>query len=211
MVGIPDSDTLEEARDKWAMEVGRSVLALGTIEGLTYVLLRWCPNEPIYQAVVCANLGLATRIEFLMAIAEGRCEQQWSTVSALLRKAKGLLHQRNLIAHNGLGFDIFIDATGEVSVEQVIGDGKKSKSVMEKRSARDKLAFREIVRHREQAEAIANELSGAVLKVLQLVGAERQRALAEKTKDKYRPNLTATESAARGSPPTSIPHAREPE
>jgi hypothetical protein len=172
MTSIPDTDTLEQARDKWAMEVGRSVLALGTIEGLTYVLLRWCPRDPIYQTVVSANLGLATRIDLLVAIAEARSGKRWTAVSALLRQAKGLLHQRNLIAHNGLGFDIFIDATGAVSVEQVIGDRKKFNSVNEKRPSKDKVAYKEIVRHREQAEAIANQLSSAVLKVMELEGAE---------------------------------------
>jgi hypothetical protein len=71
-VRIPDSSTLEEARDKWAIEVGRSVLALGRIEGLTFGLLRWCPRALIYQTVVSDNMGLGTRIELFVAIAEAR-------------------------------------------------------------------------------------------------------------------------------------------
>jgi hypothetical protein len=65
-------ETQKEHRDRWALEIGRFVMAFGSIEATTYTALRRLPRDPIGQPLIDANLGLQQRIELLIAIADGR-------------------------------------------------------------------------------------------------------------------------------------------
>lgn len=162
--------SFEKMREKWAKEVGRFVMAFGSIEGSTYAALRHCARDPIAQPLIDANLNLKPRIEVLLAIAGTREGKRWERFARVLSEVKALAGKRNLIAHNGVGADVFVDAAGEYSMEETIRNHKKWPT----KNARDRIAFHELVVHRERAETLDGELIAALAKVLELVGAEQK-------------------------------------
>ena len=166
----PEGVTFEELRDKWAMEVGRFVLAFGRIEGLTYAALRECPNDPISEALLNANLGM--RLDLLAAICRNRNGERWKRLGEVLQNIKSLSIKRNLIAHNGLGVCIYVDAQDKVTTEQVIRSTKRPVSYMERTAAKDRVAFVELVKHREEAEALSDEFTKALYDVYELMGGQ---------------------------------------
>lgn len=163
---------LEKMKAKWAAEVGRFVMAFGSIEGSTYYALRPCARDPIAQPLIDANLALKPRLDLLIAIAGAREGKRWESFASTLNKVKALAGKRNLIAHNGVGLDVFIDAAGEYFVEEGISNAKKWPVRDKKLAAKDRIAFDELTEHRKEAEALSLELSTGLFKLLELVGGE---------------------------------------
>src|SRR5688572_13770928 len=105
--------SFEKMRSKWAVEVGRFVMAFGAMEGVTYSALRHCPRDPIARSLIDANLGLKARNDLLIAIARTWSGPNWARFAFLLENLSTLAKKRNLIAHNGVGVNVYVDATGE--------------------------------------------------------------------------------------------------
>lgn len=164
--------SVEEMRAKWAAEVGRFVMAFGGIEGITYAALRQCPRDPIAQPLVDSNLALTPRIDLLIAIANGRSRPQWGAFAAVLAKIKSLAKKRNLIAHNGVGLDVYVDAEGEYHVQEAIRNAKKRPPKTTRFEDRDRVAFHELVAHREEAEILSKLLHRAYFQLLAEIGRE---------------------------------------
>lgn len=159
------TETFEQLKDRWALEVGRFVMAFGGIEGTTYHALRNFPRDPIAGALIEANLMLKPRMELLVAVCRGRGDGPWLEFAEALEKIKKLASKRNLIAHNGMGFDVYVDSAGEYYVEQAISNAKKHGKFAQKKTS-DSVLFEELVAHRKEAEALNLELSSALVNVL---------------------------------------------
>jgi hypothetical protein len=106
-------------RDKWSLQIGRFMVAFGGIEQVIHAALNALPHDPIGQAATQMFLG--PRIDLLLAVLNGRHGKDWRNFAALLKKAKRLAEERNLIAHNPLGLEYYKNAEGQhVAGEQTI-------------------------------------------------------------------------------------------
>jgi len=87
-------------RDRWALEVGRVLLAFGEIEHQTHECLRQFPRDTIYDSV--ATMPLARRLALIRNILEGRARVSDKVLDfiKLLKRAEDLLVVRNAVAHN---------------------------------------------------------------------------------------------------------------
>jgi hypothetical protein len=174
MVKIVYDETFEEQRNKWAVEIGRFVLAFGSIETLTYSALRHCPRDPIGQPLIDANLGLQPRIDLLIALAASRGLVPWVAFVEVLREIKQLASKRNLIAHNGVGYDVYVDPEGGVHVEEAVRSGRLAPDKFRKKTSKEKVVFQELEKLRVQAEALEARLSTVLINVFVALQEERQ-------------------------------------
>lgn len=158
------ADPNEVFRGKWASEVGRFVMAFGSIEGITYAALRHLLADALAQSLIDANLSLSPRLDVLIAITKDRHGPEWVTFASVLGKIKVLSKKRNLIAHNGVGLDVFVDASGEYHFEESISNAKKRRPIQ--KVDLDRLAFADLASHREEAEALNNQLLASLMAVL---------------------------------------------
>jgi hypothetical protein len=164
MLNFNANESFEQLKDRWALEVGRFVMAFGNIEANTYLALRHMPLDPIGEPLIDANLNLKPRIEVLIAIASKRGGEQWLVFADALEKIKRLAAKRNLIAHNGVGFDVYINAAGEYYVEQAISNAKKRQFGHKKPT--DSVLFNELMEHRAEAEELDKQLGAALIEIL---------------------------------------------
>lgn len=170
------TETFEQLKDRWALEVGRFVMAFGAIEGVTYQALRHLPTEPIAEPLIEANLMLKPRSQLLIAICRGKGRGPWSDFSDTLEKIQKLAAKRNLIAHNGMGLDVYVDSAGEYYIEQAISNARRHGSLAP-RKANDSVLFNELVQHRKDAESLSMALSSALAAILREMGKEPEAAM----------------------------------
>lgn len=148
---------------KWAVEIGRFVMAFGSIEALTYAMLRQCPRDPIAKPLVDANLPLRARLAVLIAIASSRHDEEWDQVAALLEGVAKLSSKRNLIAHSGVTFELSFGEDGSFAFRQVILNRKMGRSA----NPKQRIAFNDLVKHREAAENLERALVSSLGELLE--------------------------------------------
>jgi hypothetical protein len=146
----PD-EKYEEFVDRWAKEIGRFILAFGSIEYTTYMALQTFPRDPIGDPT--SKLQLGDRIELLLAILEVRMDANSPRFCALLREVKGLIDGRNLVAHNSVGLDIYVnyDESDFDVVESIRSPKRPDKH----------LRIEKLVENRKRAEQLARDLHQA--------------------------------------------------
>jgi hypothetical protein len=145
-----------DLQHKWAVEIGRVFIAFGSIEHVTHTALRELPRDPLYSAT--NKLQLGPRIDLLLAILNSREGQAWEQLTSLLQTAKELSDGRNLIAHNPLGLDVYVDEQGEPALAESIRSLRKHEKHM---------SFAELVALRESSEALATKLFTALSAALE--------------------------------------------
>ena len=72
------------------------------------------------------------------------------------------------LPHNGVGFDVYANAAGELYIEQAISNAKKRQFAQVK--SNDSVLFEELIAHRKEAEALDKQLGSAVMDVLKELG-----------------------------------------
>lgn len=144
----PD-ERYEQFVGKWATEIGRFILAFGSIEHTTYLGLRSLPRDPIGPAL--NKLLLADRIDVLLAVAGGREEDEAKKFFEVLTKVKAITNERNLVAHNGVGLDIYIDTNNFNFVQSV-------ETIRSGRDANKHIELEQLRESRLRAEKLAKEL-----------------------------------------------------
>lgn len=101
------SASLEHA-GLWEALVGKAILRFGDIELVLLKCLDVIPADRIAEST--ARLGFAQRADLLIEILEARVDRT-ADLNQLLdcfKRAKPLVKQRNLIAHNPVMLDIFV-------------------------------------------------------------------------------------------------------
>jgi hypothetical protein len=106
MTDSAQDDGFVAFRGRWAIEIGRFVVAFGSIEGMTYALMRSNFDAPVAD-VLLKNMDLGKRLEVLIAMAQGR-GGGWIAIANVLKEVEKLAKKRNLIAHNGVTIDVFL-------------------------------------------------------------------------------------------------------
>lgn len=93
----------------WESLVGKAILRFGDIELVSIKCLEVIPTDDISEST--ARLGFAQRAELLIEILEARIDRTPDLDQLLecLKRAKPLAKKRNLIAHNPVMLDIFVN------------------------------------------------------------------------------------------------------
>lgn len=137
-------------------QVGRFVLAFGSIEHSTYLCLDVLPAEPTPK--FNRTLGLGQRIDLLIELLESPqvVGDEQAALVQVLKKVKTLAERRNLIAHNTVLFGVFEQA-GKLSFNAEIVSGKDSKK---------RLTLAQTTDLADQVEALSSELWNAASPLL---------------------------------------------
>lgn len=151
---------------QWAVEIGRVFIAFGSIEFVTHDCLKKVPRDAIYDAANRMSLG--PRIDLLIAILTSLHEGKAVRLAVLLRRAKELSEQRNMIAHNPLGLDVYVSEKGEPSVLE---------SIRSLRHKNKTMTYEQLVQLRTHCEDLATELYEAQTGLLQEMAEARSSGL----------------------------------
>jgi hypothetical protein len=94
---------------EWQALVGKAIVRFGDIELVSLQCLSHIPGETIGNSA--ARLEFSRRVDLLIEMLEGRSELNESMRGLLdgFRRAKGLARTRNLIAHNPVMLDIYVN------------------------------------------------------------------------------------------------------
>lgn len=147
---------LVDPKHEWASEIGRIVIAFGSIEHVTMLCLRQLPRNPIYPAT--SHLNLVPRLDLLMAVLTGSSDPDATRLAALFREARCLADDRNLILHNPLMLEVYEDNKGNHGFQHAI------QSV---RRAEKRLSLVDLIEIRETAERLATDLYGVASPILE--------------------------------------------
>jgi hypothetical protein len=113
--------------EEWRELIGRAITCFGEIEFVSIKCLAFIPQDQISVSV--GALDFAKRVDILIEFLEGR-QNLDPNLRGLLRgfiQAKSLAKTRNLIAHNPLMFDIYVnDDASKVLLEQSITSTRSS-------------------------------------------------------------------------------------
>ena len=145
---IGDAKKVEQT---FTYQVGRFVLAFGSIEHATYLCLHTIPRDDIAQFV--KNLSLGARLDLLAEILASRAGPEVGRLLFWLNKVKKFTEHRNLVAHNGLSLNVFQ------------GDGKLE-FLTEIVSARDKtkrVSLAQVTKLANEADELGQQFGAAVL------------------------------------------------
>lgn len=93
----------------WESLVGKAILRFGDIELVSIKCLEVIPSDEIGEST--ARLGFAQRAELLIEILEARANRtpDLNQLLECFKRAKPLAKKRNLIAHNPVMLDIFVN------------------------------------------------------------------------------------------------------
>lgn len=142
----------EHARehDEWRRMVGTAILSFGDIEFITLKCPAHIPSDTIVK--VSSRLPFSRRVDLIVQILEGRSSQPPSvmTLIATLKRAKALSEYRNMIAHNPLLLDLYID--------QASGDMKAERAITAARSEGKSIDLAGLKELAAEAESLASEL-----------------------------------------------------
>lgn len=112
---------------EWQALVGKAILRFGDIELISLRCLAQIPTEKIAASV--ARLEFSRRADILIEILEGR-PTLTESLEALLtgfKRAKELAKLRNLIAHNPVMLDIYVNPqTEDIYTEHTIASARST-------------------------------------------------------------------------------------
>lgn len=125
MAGITD------VNHAWATQVGRFVLAFGSIEHTSLACLDSIPRDAMSRTLEALPLGV--RLDLLIEILEGRTGQKGAPLLGIVLRAKSYLTRRNLIAHNSVWYSFARDGDKMSFTQELISsrDVKKRLSLLE--------------------------------------------------------------------------------
>lgn len=135
-----------DPKHEWAIEIGRIVIAFGSIEHVTMVCLRNLPADPIYD--VTSHLNLGPRLDLLIAILKSSTDRSATPLLQLFEAAKKLAEDRNAVVHNPLMLNVFEDGTGGYDFRHAIQLLRKDRQI----------SFDDLVNIRTKSERLATDL-----------------------------------------------------
>jgi hypothetical protein len=143
--------------EEWRELIGRAITCFGEIEFVSIKCLACIPQDQISGSV--GALDFAKRVDILIEFLEGR-QNLDPNLRGLLRgfiRAKSLAKTRNLIAHNPLMFDIYVnDDASKILLVQ---------SITSTRSGAKRIKLDQLRIFADEVESLAGELWGHFAKV----------------------------------------------
>lgn len=122
-----DASSLHAPDLEWQALVGKAILRFGDIELISLRCLAHIPTDKIAESA--ARLDFSRRVDILIEILEGR-PALTPPLAALLggfKRAKVLARTRNLIAHNPVMLDIYVNPhTEDIYTEHTIASARST-------------------------------------------------------------------------------------
>ncbi|WP_447735246.1 hypothetical protein [Rhodanobacter soli] len=140
--------------EDWEIQVGRFVLAFGDIEHTITLCLRTIPRDEIGEA--SAKLPLQARLELLdelLAKSEGDLR---SKLSSTIKRVRKFVARRNLVAHNGLQFQVYKSGDSLRIIPAIVSSRDSSKL----------LAFPGLVELADDTKNLSVDLTEAAMDVV---------------------------------------------
>jgi hypothetical protein len=103
------SPSTSAGHEEWEALVGKALLRFGDIELISIKCLAWLPKDKIGAAA--AKLGFGSRVDILLELLAAR-ETRDSRLEAIMigmKRAKELAKKRNLIAHNPVMLNLYVN------------------------------------------------------------------------------------------------------
>ncbi len=144
---------------KWAKEIGRVFISFGSIEHVTMECLKQIPKDNIFD--ITRHFKLGQRIDLILQLLEPYKEKQIVEFKELLKKAKSLAAERNLLAHNPLMLNVYGNEEGEFKLEEKITSMKNEKKHM---------SFNALQKLANETEALTSSIHKALNQVLTIAG-----------------------------------------
>lgn len=141
---------------KWAVEVGRFMLAFGDIEHTAIACLCAIPADAFGK--VTASMSLGVRLDLLAAILEGKDSPDYRKLAGLVGEIKRFLDNRNLVAHNPVQFSFYMN--------KGLHDIRIQTELVSTRNRNKRLTFNELRDLADQAERLAHGFGEAAMEVL---------------------------------------------
>jgi hypothetical protein len=141
---------------KWAVEVGRFILAFGDIEHTSVACLAGIPTESLGK--VSTKMALGLRLEVLVAVLSSKQAADYKSLATVVAAVKRFVDKRNLVAHNPVQFS-FYQKTGEgVSIQP---------ELVSTRDRTKRLTFSQLVALADEAERLADAFTEASMVVFE--------------------------------------------
>lgn len=124
---MTDATSLHAPDYEWQALVGKAILRFGDIELISLRCLALIPTDKIAESA--ARLEFSRRAEVLIEILEGRPALTEPLVALLagFKRAKVLARTRNLIAHNPVMLDIYVNPqTDDIYTEHTIASARSN-------------------------------------------------------------------------------------
>ncbi|MDE1943708.1 MAG: hypothetical protein KGI47_11275 [Betaproteobacteria bacterium] len=124
---MTDSSSLHAPDLEWQALVGKAILRFGDIELISLSCLAHIPTDKIAESA--ARLEFSRRADILIEILEGRSGITPPLAALLVgfKRAKVLTRTRNLIAHNPVMLDIYVNPhTDDVYTERTIASARST-------------------------------------------------------------------------------------
>jgi hypothetical protein len=109
-------DAYQARMDEWALAIGRFLLAFTACEGWTYLFVKTFGSEALREAVADQLLKPRIAVARAVLIDYGINEAMQARVDAAFSKIEKLSGPRNIVAHNGLMFNVYEDGQGRVDI-----------------------------------------------------------------------------------------------
>lgn len=122
---MTDERSLHQLDSEWQALVGKAIVRFGDIELISLRCLAYIPADNISESA--ARFEFSRRVGLLIEILEGRpvLNEPMKGLLAGFKRAKTLAQTRNLIAHNPVMLDIYVNrATEDVRTEHTISSAR---------------------------------------------------------------------------------------
>ena len=116
---------MSTTEDPWALAVGKFVLAFGDIEHTSIALLGCLPECRIPKTAPL--IDLKRRFEILTEVLERCSDEDCQATLRAMKRVQSLLDQRNLLAHNGVWFDVYTDGDRLVIKQALVSARNRAK------------------------------------------------------------------------------------
>lgn len=142
---------------EWEALVGKAILRFGDIELISIRCLAAIPSDKIAESATKLEFG--RRAELLIEILESRSvRSQWeSEILSGMKQAKALAKTRNLIAHNPVMLDLYVNDEDTESYA--------AHAITSARSENHSIDLTELQEFTAKVEELASELWMALLKL----------------------------------------------
>lgn len=139
----------------WALEIGRLVIAFGSIEHVTVLCLQHLPLAKPTERSGRPQLG--ARIDRLCTFLASSAHAEDGELLAKLLQARSLVDRRNLILHNPLVLDVYMTENNLRFTRP---------SIRSLRNSQKHVSFSDLRLARNEAESLASSLYALASKVM---------------------------------------------
>lgn len=129
---------LDSDIEQWRTAIGKAITCFGEIELVTYKCLAHIPRDQITETA--SRLRFGQRVKLIIEILEGRnpITNHVRLFVGMLRRAEQLASIRNVIAHNPVMLNMFVDkVSGDVALQHCISVAQRKERTIDLAAAEE--------------------------------------------------------------------------